>query len=236
MALPRDLGFLVKRWNRKSRPSGSISFGFGNRDRLLAPYLLRLWRLQAQLNQFYSMLRTTRNCACPLAASKRPCAFAFSATLRRGNYLVRKGGLEPPCPCGRRPPASVVHRIAAQRKSVMDLGRGLARVPFRWHLPFAGRGGMPLTLVSPLAFNHIRGEWPWLVECFLAECRGEGRSFGKLHDQNRDTPDREPSDFQDCREIVRCECESARRLLEGGAPEFAGFGRGGRPERRKFDR
>jgi len=70
MALQRGLGFLVKRWNRKSRPSGSISFGFGNRDRLLAPYLLRLWRLQAQLNQFYSMLRTMRNCACPLGHSR----------------------------------------------------------------------------------------------------------------------------------------------------------------------
>ena len=60
MALPRDLGFLVKRWSRKSKPSGSISFDFGNRDRLLAPSLLRLWRLQAQLNQFYSLLRTIR--------------------------------------------------------------------------------------------------------------------------------------------------------------------------------
>ena len=29
---------------------------------------------------------------------------------------------------------------------------------------------MSLTLVSPLAFNRIRGRWLWFVECILAEC------------------------------------------------------------------
>ena len=32
---------------------------------------------------------------------------------------------------------------------------------------------MPLALVRPLAFNHIRGRWQWLVECILAECGAE---------------------------------------------------------------
>jgi ABC-type transporter Mla MlaB component len=60
----------------------------------------------------------------------------------------------------------------------MDLCRGRPRVPSRWHLPFADRGGMRPTLVNPLAFNHIRGEWRWLVECFLGECRAEDARSG----------------------------------------------------------
>src|SRR5579862_4685326 len=102
-------------------------------------------------------------------------------------------------------------------------------------MPFDDQRGMPLTVVSPLAFNHIcgGGDGSWNAFCGVP---GGGRSFGKFHDQNRDTADREPSDFQDCRKIVRREYESSRRLLEGGAPEFSGFGRGGRPERREFDR
>ena len=27
-----------------------------------------------------------------------------------------------------------------------------------------------MALVKPLAFNHIRGGWQWLVGCFLVEC------------------------------------------------------------------
>jgi hypothetical protein len=41
-----------------------------------------------------------------------------------------------------------------------------SRVPSNWHLPFTDRGGMQLALLRPLAFNHIRGRGPWLVECF----------------------------------------------------------------------
>jgi ABC-type transporter Mla MlaB component len=35
-----------------------------------------------------------------------------------------------------------------------------------------------LTLLRTLAFNHICGAWPWLVECFLAECRAEDARSG----------------------------------------------------------
>src|ERR1700722_19900986 len=31
---------------------------------------------------------------------------------------------------------------------------------------------MPLTLVSPLAFNHILGRWLWLLQCILASAGG----------------------------------------------------------------
>jgi ABC-type transporter Mla MlaB component len=39
---------------------------------------------------------------------------------------------------------------------------------------------MPITLGNPLAFNDIRAERLWLVECFLAECRGEGRAGNSM--------------------------------------------------------
>jgi hypothetical protein len=39
---------------------------------------------------------------------------------------------------------------------------------------------MPKTLGNPLTFNHIRGERLWFVECFLAECRGEGRAGNSM--------------------------------------------------------
>jgi hypothetical protein len=68
--------------------------------------------------------------------------------------------------------------IATSTKVCVMVRVGLARVPSCWHLPFAGRGGMPLALLRHLAFNDIRGAWPWLVECFLGECRPEDARSG----------------------------------------------------------
>jgi hypothetical protein len=47
---------------------------------------------------------------------------------------------------------------------------------------------MPLRLVSPLAFNHIRGTWLWLAECILPGCRAaDARSNSMIRIETHQT-------------------------------------------------